>query len=106
MKIKVIISNRLDSVDLKLDTERKVCKINDVVYDINVEELAFDIYSCVCNWPKQLVNERIFDGERYRVDIETEKKQESFIGINKFPQNYREFKEKIYTIVKSNEFRK
>ena len=101
MKIKLNISNRIETINLKLDTENKVCQINDVVYDVNVEELAFEIYTCVYNWPKKLKRSNVIDGETYNIIIEQENKIEEFVGINAFPPNYGKFKQYIYNILKN-----
>lgn len=99
MKIKVKIDNRLECLKLLLDTEKSICKINNITYNVDINEVAFNLYCFVCNWPQELKNEEILDGENYKITVETETETNEWVGINSFPINYKEFKEFIYNIV-------
>ena len=101
MKISVVIKNRLKSLTFKLDTQRRICRVDGLIYDVDVEDLAFNICAYVNKWPKELKNDLILDGENYKVEIENEGVKDCFVGKNAFPENYNEFKRFILDVKKN-----
>ena len=102
MKIKAKIKNRILPIDLIIDTDTNECIINEENYNVNVSKLTLELFSYISNWPNELIGEKILDGEKYKIVIETDKEIKEFVGINSFPPNYRKLKDCIYNIIKNN----
>lgn len=100
MKIKVKIKSRLNYLAMEVDTAKEICKINDEKYDVNADSVALRLYAYTFNWPENIKNRNILDGEKYKVTIKSDKDEKVFIGENAFPTNYKDFKKYIYDIQK------
>jgi hypothetical protein len=102
MKIKAKIINRILPIDLVIDTETNECIINEEKYNVNVSKLTLELFSYISNWPRELIGEKILDGEKYKIVIKTDKEIKEFVGINSFPPNYKKFKDCIHNIISND----
>ncbi len=63
-----------------------------------VEKFCEEIYKIIFSWRQEYIGNRVYDGERYLIEVNINHKRKKYKIENKFPDNWEKFmmiKEKI-----------
>ena len=99
MKVKINISNLSSVIDLRVDNSTDKCTFNGKVIDIDTKDFVKRLQFIVASWELNMIDNSIIDGERYSVTMVLDDKVREYVGINKFPLNYGQFKDLVYEVV-------
>ena len=56
-----------------------------------VEDLYSKLFKLMFSWKQEYIGEKIFDGEKYLIEVDINHKKKKFKIQNKFPDNWDEF---------------
>lgn len=56
-----------------------------------VNELYSELYDIAFSWKHEYIGERIYDGEKYLIELDVNHKRRKYKIQNKFPNNWQEF---------------
>lgn len=59
-------------------------------YD-EVDELYSELFGLIFTWKQEYIGEKIFDGEKYLIEVDVNHKRKKFKIQNKFPENWGDF---------------
>ena len=63
-----------------------------------VEELYYQLYDIIFSWKQEYIGDRVYDGEKYLIELDVNHKKKKYKIQNKYPNNWEQFlkiKEKI-----------
>lgn len=64
----------------------------------DIPSLVGRIRAIVSSWEHKMINENVFDGLHYHVTFCKDGVKETYRGENRFPANYREFRNLLYSL--------
>lgn len=101
MKIFIKIRNIEQTLNIYADDQTNEIIINDKIFDFNATKFVGDISAIIFNWKDSYYNNKVLDGEEFRIKIITDNNKERIIiGKNSFPSNYGDFKKIVNEVVK------
>ena len=100
MKIVIKISNLITSLNIQVDDEKGMFLLNNKAIDVDIEKFVSSLTTILASWQQKMVDESVIDGEEYSVKLRIGTKTRTYIGKNKFPSNYRDFKKLIEGVTK------
>ena len=56
-----------------------------------VNDLYSRLFSLMFTWKQEYIGEKVFDGEKYLIEVDVNHKKKKFKIQNKFPDNWDEF---------------
>jgi hypothetical protein len=56
-----------------------------------VNDLYSKLFSLMFSWRQEYIGEKVFDGEKYLIEVDVNHKRKKFKIQNKFPDNWEEF---------------
>lgn len=56
-----------------------------------VNDLYSKLFSLMFSWKQEYIGEKVFDGEKYLIEVDVNHKRKKFKIQNKFPDNWEEF---------------
>ena len=95
MQIIIRIFTIMEITEIKVDTEKNIIIYNDVNVNYPIDKFTSKLLAIVSSWEEKMINHSVFDGESYEVKIKQNNIVTSYIGKNKFPENYELFKDLI-----------
>ena len=98
MKISITVQNLSSVINLSINDETNEAILNGNEIQIDVSAFVSKLVAIVSSWEKEMINNLIVDGESYSVKIENQCKTYKYVGRNKFPINYRDFKKLISSL--------
>lgn len=63
-----------------------------------VNEICSKLYEVIFSWKQEYIGDRVYDGEKYLIELDVNHKKKKYKIQNKFPDNWADFlilKEKI-----------
>ena len=91
MRLNIAIETFSQKYELILDDELNKAKFGKKILNCDITELKLNILALIKSWPEKLVNTNIVDGIKYKVIYKNGNIKKTYIGINKFPNNFSEF---------------
>ena len=99
------LRNKLEIITLKegkiyLDDgryEKLISEDEDVVNEYNSR-----LFELFFTWKQEYIGERVYDGEKYLIEVEVNHKKKKYKIQNKFPENWEEFLEIKESIIALN----
>ena len=91
MRLNITLETLAQKYELVLDDELNKAKFNGKLINCDITELKFNILALIKSWPEKLINTNIVDGIKYKVAYKNGNIKKTYIGINKFPNNFSEF---------------
>ena len=68
-----------------------------------VEEICSQLYEIIFSWKQEYIGEKVYDGEKYLIEVDVNHKRKKYKIQNKYPDNWEEFLEIKRKIVDLNE---
>lgn len=56
-----------------------------------VDKFYSELYKIIFSWKQEYIGERVYDGERYLIELDINHKRKKYKIQNKFPSNWKEF---------------
>ena len=56
-----------------------------------VQDLYSKLFGLMFSWKQEYIGEKVFDGEKYLIEVDINHKRKKFKIQNKFPENWNEF---------------
>ena len=95
MKLSVSILTLENKYELILDDELNKAMFCGKLLKCDITDLKLNILAIIQSWPEKLISTNIIDGIKYEVVYKNGNVKKTYIGINKFPNNFSEFYELI-----------
>ena len=80
-----------ESTTIKLDFTNNKVFLNNKPIKMEAKRLCRQIVSTVSSWENEMTDNSTLDGVEYYVKIQKDKKIYSYVGANKFPDNFNDF---------------
>ncbi len=91
MQISIKLQSLSKNLNIFLDDEKKVFKVDDVDKKINIDMFASKLLRIVSSWKNEYNSLPSVDGLYFEVNVDKDGKQYRFSGQNEFPKNFWEF---------------
>ena len=92
MNIFIKVQSLTKTTELSIDTELGTCICNGVSKSIDTMSFLTKLQTIIAPWQYEMVNDGVIDGESYTIELRLPKKLRRYIGRNRFPLNYGDFK--------------
>lgn len=93
MIVEITVNNMYERLKIVVCEDKLF--VNGKQKQVDCENFLRRLFCIITPWEKKLVNLSVLDGESYSVKITEGDNATEYLGRNKFPKNYREFKELI-----------
>ncbi len=91
LKIEIKLNTLNKRLNLLLDCINSKAIFNGKEIAIDLEGFCSKVLQIVSAWDSNMINRSSYDGLRYSVTIFKEDKKCSYVGKNKYPENFDEF---------------
>lgn len=68
-----------------------------------VSEICSKLYEIIFCWRQEYIGDKVYDGEKYLIEVDVNHKRKKYKIQNKFPDNWEEFLEIKNKIINLNE---
>ena len=101
MKVLIKLTNLSQVLNIYADDNTNEILVNYSPINYDARKFVGDISAIIFNWKDSYYNNKVLDGEEFRIKIITDNNKERIIiGKNSFPSNYGDFKKIVNEVVK------